>query len=50
MGYALNRQRIIEKVFAGLAIPDAGLMLPSNKAFYNPKIEQLLRPYDLKMI
>lgn len=48
MEYALNRQRIIDEVFAGLAIPDAGLILPSNKAFYNPKVEQLLRPYDLK--
>jgi len=48
MEYALNRDRIIDEVFAGLAIPDAGLMLPSNKAFYNPKIEQLIRPYDLK--
>jgi peptide/nickel transport system substrate-binding protein len=48
MEYALNRTRIIDEVFAGLAIPDAGLILPSNKAFYNPKVEQLLRPYDLK--
>lgn len=48
MEHVLNRERIIEEVFAGLAIPDAGLMLPSNKAFYNPKVEQLLRPYDLK--
>lgn len=48
MEYALDRQRIIDEVFAGLAIPDAGLMLPSNKAFYNPKIEQIIRRYDLK--
>ncbi|MGJ8454022.1 ABC transporter substrate-binding protein [Pseudothermotoga sp. U03pept] len=48
MEYALNRERIIDEIFAGLAIPDAGLMLPSNKAFYNPKVEELLRPYDLK--
>ncbi|HBT39088.1 MAG: Extracellular solute-binding protein family 5 [Thermotoga sp. 50_1627] len=48
MEYALNRERIIDEVFAGLAIPDAGLILPSNKAFYNPKVEELLRPYDLK--
>jgi peptide/nickel transport system substrate-binding protein len=48
MEYALNRTRIIDEVFASLAIPAAGLILPSNKAFYNPKVEQLLRPYDLK--
>ncbi len=48
MEYALDRERIIEEVFGGLAIPAAGLMLPSNKAFYNPKVEELMRPYDLK--
>ncbi len=48
MEYALDRERIIDEVFGGLAIPDAGLMLPSNKAFYNPKVEELLRPYNLK--
>ena len=48
MEYALNRARIIEEVYNGLAIPGGGLVLPTNKAFYNPKIEQLLRPFDLK--
>ncbi|HOJ94410.1 MAG TPA: ABC transporter substrate-binding protein [Fervidobacterium nodosum] len=48
MEYALNRGRIIEEVYNGLAIPGGGLVLPTNKAFYNPKIEQLMRPFDLK--
>ncbi len=48
MEYALNRQRIIEEIYNGLAIPGGGLVLPTNKAFYNPKVEQLMRPFDLK--
>lgn len=48
MEHALNRTRIIEEIYNGLAIPGGGLMLPTNKAFYNPKVEQLMRPFDLK--
>ncbi|HHY63106.1 MAG TPA: ABC transporter substrate-binding protein, partial [Firmicutes bacterium] len=42
----LDRDRIIDEVYNGLAIPGGGLVLPSNKAFYNPKIEEIMRPYD----
>ncbi|MCR4403587.1 MAG: ABC transporter substrate-binding protein [Firmicutes bacterium] len=48
MEFLLDRQRIIDEVYNGLAIPGGGLVLPSNKAFYNPKIEQIMRPYDPK--
>lgn len=44
--YLLNRDRIIDEVYNGLAIPGAGLVLPSNKAFYNPKIETIMRGYS----
>ncbi|MDI9474975.1 MAG: ABC transporter substrate-binding protein [Bacillota bacterium] len=46
MEYLLNRDRIIDEVYNGLAIPGAGLVLPSNKAFYNPKIEEIMRSYN----
>ena len=46
MEYLLDRERIIDEVYNGLAIPGGGLVLPSNKAFYNPKIEEIMRPYD----
>ena len=46
MEYLLNRDRIIDEVYNGLAIPGAGLVLPSNKAFYNPKIEETMRSYN----
>lgn len=46
MEYLLDRERIIDEVYNGLAIPGAGLVLPANKAFYNPKIESILRAYN----
>ncbi|MGE5549476.1 MAG: ABC transporter substrate-binding protein [Bacteroidota bacterium] len=46
MEFLLDRARIIDEVYNGLAIPGGGLVLPSNKAFYNPKIEAIMRPYD----
>lgn len=46
MEYLLNRDRIIDEVYNGLAIPGAGLVLPSNKAFYNPRIEEIMRSYN----
>ena len=46
MEFLLDRERIIDEVYNGLAIPGAGLVLPANKAFYNPKIEKIMRPYD----
>ncbi|WP_448374696.1 ABC transporter substrate-binding protein [Fervidobacterium sp.] len=48
MEYALNRKRIIEEVYNGLAIPGGGLILPTNEEFYNPSVEYLMRPFDLK--
>lgn len=45
MEYLLDRGRIIDEVYNGLAIPGAGLVLPANKAFYNAKIEKITRPY-----
>ena len=45
MEYLLDRGRIIDEVYNGLAIPGAGLVLPANKAFYNAKIEKIIRPY-----
>jgi peptide/nickel transport system substrate-binding protein len=45
MEYLLDRERIIDEIYNGLAIPGAGLVLPANKAFYNPKIEKIMRPY-----
>jgi len=46
MEFLLDRDRIIDEIYNGLAIPGAGLVLPSNKGFYNPKIEEIMRPYD----
>ncbi len=46
MEYLLDRERIIDEVYNGLAIPGGGLVLPSNKAFYNPQVEEIMRPYD----
>ncbi|OPZ65699.1 MAG: putative ABC transporter-binding protein precursor [Firmicutes bacterium ADurb.Bin506] len=46
MEYLLDRDRIIDEIYNGLAIPGAGLVLPANKAFYNPKIESIMRPFD----
>ncbi|HOY26945.1 MAG TPA: ABC transporter substrate-binding protein, partial [Mesotoga sp.] len=47
MEYALDRERIIEEAYNGLAVLGGVPVLPSNKAFYNPKIEEIRRPFDL---
>jgi len=47
MEYALDRDRIIEEVFNTLAVKGGVPVLPSNKAFYNPKIEDIRRSFDL---
>ena len=44
--YALDRDRIIEEVYNTLAVYGGTPTLPSN-FFYNPKIEEIRRPYDL---
>ena len=46
MEYALDRERIIDEVYNGLAVLGGVPVLPSNKAFYNPKIEEIRRPFN----
>jgi peptide/nickel transport system substrate-binding protein len=48
MEQALDRYQIIEKVHNGLAVIGGTPILPSNKAFFNPKVPSLRRPYDAK--
>ncbi len=47
MEYALDRNKVIDQVYNGLAVLGGTPVLPSNKAFYNPKIEKIRRPYDI---
>ncbi|HOO74341.1 MAG TPA: ABC transporter substrate-binding protein [Tepiditoga sp.] len=47
MEYALDRERIIEEVYNTLAVVGGVPVLPSNKAFYNPEIENIRRSFDL---
>jgi peptide/nickel transport system substrate-binding protein len=47
MEFALDRQKVIDQVYNGLAVLGGTPVLPSNKAFYNPKIEKIRRPYDV---
>jgi len=49
MEYALNRDRIIEEVYNTLAVYGGTPVLPSNKSFYNPNIENIRRKYDLEI-
>ena len=44
VAFAINRQRIMDQVFLGLAQPLYGPETPWNKQFYNPKVAQY--PYD----
>ena len=46
MEYALDRERIIDQVYNGLAVLGGVPVLPANKAFYKPAIENIRRPYD----
>jgi peptide/nickel transport system substrate-binding protein len=46
MEYALDRPKIIDQVWSGLAVLPGTPVLPSNKAFYDPKIEKIRRPFD----
>lgn len=48
MEYAVDRERIIDEVYNGLAVFGGTPVLPANKAFYNPQIESIRRPFDLK--
>ncbi len=46
---ALDRKKVIEQVYSGLAVLGGSPILPSNKAFYNPAIEKIRRVYDTKI-
>src|SRR5690606_27944349 len=46
MEQLLDRERIIDQVYNTLAILPGAPVLPSNKAFYNPEVERIRRPYD----
>lgn len=46
MEYTIDRHRIIEDVYNTLAIIPGTPVLPANTAFYNPEIENIMRPYD----
>ncbi|MBE3574023.1 MAG: ABC transporter substrate-binding protein [Firmicutes bacterium] len=47
--YAINRSRIIDEIYNGLAIESGVIGVQrTNKAFYNPAIEKMRHPYDLK--
>lgn len=43
--FAINREAIIESVYAGRAIPNYGLVTPGNKKWYDPNVKKY--PYDL---
>lgn len=47
--YALDRNKIIEQVYNGLAVLGGVPVLPSNTTFYNKKIEDIRRSYDPAM-
>ncbi len=46
MEYALDRPKVIDQVWNGLAVLPGTPVLPSNKAFYNPKIQEIRRVYN----
>lgn len=46
MEYTVDRHRIIEDVYNTLAIIPGTPVLPANTAFYNPEIENIMRPYS----
>lgn len=46
MEFTVDRHRIIEDVYNTLAIIPGTPVLPANTAFYNPEIENIMRPYS----
>ena len=46
MEHLLDRERIIDQVYNTLAILPGTPVLPSNRAFYNPEVAEIRRPYD----
>ena len=47
MEYSLDRERIIEDVYNTLAVLGGCPVLPSNKTFFEPKIKDVRRMFDL---
>lgn len=47
MAYAVDHERIIDQVYNTLAILPGMPVLPSNRAFFNPEIENYRRGFDL---
>jgi len=48
MAHLIDRQRIIDDVYNTLAIESGMPVVPTNKAFYNPEIEELRRDFNLE--
>jgi peptide/nickel transport system substrate-binding protein len=46
MEYALDRGKVIDQVYNGLAVLGGCDVLPAYKAFYNPKIEKIRRAFS----
>jgi len=46
MEYALDRQKVIDQVYNGLAVLGGTPVLPANKSFYNAKIEKIRRSFS----
>jgi peptide/nickel transport system substrate-binding protein len=46
MEYALDRGKVIDQVYNGLAVLGGTDVLPAYKAFYNPKIEKIRRSFS----
>lgn len=44
--YGLDRNKIIDQVWNGLAILPGAYMMPTNKTWYNPEVAKIQRAYD----
>ena len=44
--FALDRAKLIDQVWNGLAILPGAYMLPTSKAWYNPEVAKIQRKYD----
>mgnify|MGYP006280344965 CR=1 FL=1 len=48
MAYLINRDQIIDQIYNTLAINSGVPVVPTNKAFYNPAIENYRRGFDIE--
>ena len=48
MAYLIDRERIINEIYNTLAIKSGVPVVPTNKAFYNPAIENYRRGFDIE--